>query len=122
MECTIHWVPGSGMGFVAETGSGHLLTDLAADLYPFLPARWLARLSYDTRRTLQDVRAPVLVAHSREDEIIPYKHGVALYAAVPGPRQFLELRGGHNDLFFANSDEFAQGVGDFVQRHLAQSR
>ena len=26
MECTIHWVPGSGMGFVAETGSGHLLT------------------------------------------------------------------------------------------------
>ena len=32
MECTIHWVPGSGMGFVAETGSGHLLTmDGAAD-------------------------------------------------------------------------------------------
>jgi putative redox protein len=26
MECKIHWVPGSGMGFVAETGSGHLLT------------------------------------------------------------------------------------------------
>lgn len=26
MQCTIHWVPSSGMGFVAETGSGHLLT------------------------------------------------------------------------------------------------
>src|SRR5512139_1066768 len=26
MECTIHWSPGTGMGFVAETGSGHLLT------------------------------------------------------------------------------------------------
>jgi len=26
MDCTINWVPGSGMGFVAETGSGHLLT------------------------------------------------------------------------------------------------
>ena len=25
MECTIHWTPGTGMGFVAETGSGHLL-------------------------------------------------------------------------------------------------
>ena len=96
--------------------------DLAADLYPFLPARWLAHFRYDPRRTLQDVRAPVLVAHSREDEIIPYKHGVALYDAVPGPRQFLDLRGGHNDLFFTNSDVFAQGVGDFVQRHLAQSR
>ena len=26
MECTINWMPASGMGFVAETGSGHLLT------------------------------------------------------------------------------------------------
>jgi putative redox protein len=26
MECTIHWLPGSGMAFAAETGSGHLIT------------------------------------------------------------------------------------------------
>lgn len=26
MECTIDWMPATGMGFVAETGSGHLLT------------------------------------------------------------------------------------------------
>jgi putative redox protein len=26
MECTINWLPASGMGFVAETGSGHFLT------------------------------------------------------------------------------------------------
>ena len=25
MECTINWLPGTGMGFVAETGSGHLI-------------------------------------------------------------------------------------------------
>lgn len=25
MECTINWLPASGMGFVAETGSGHML-------------------------------------------------------------------------------------------------
>ena len=32
MECTINWLPASGMGFVAETGSGHLLTmDGASD-------------------------------------------------------------------------------------------
>ena len=32
MECTINWVPGTGMGFVAETGSGHvLMMDGAAD-------------------------------------------------------------------------------------------
>jgi putative redox protein len=26
MECTINWIPSTGMGFVAETGSGHMLT------------------------------------------------------------------------------------------------
>lgn len=26
MECTVDWMPATGMGFVAETGSGHLLT------------------------------------------------------------------------------------------------
>ena len=32
MECTINWVPSTGMGFIAETGSGHVLTmDGAAD-------------------------------------------------------------------------------------------
>ena len=25
MECTINWLPGTGMGFVAEPGSGHLI-------------------------------------------------------------------------------------------------
>jgi putative redox protein len=26
MECTVNWVPAMGMGLVAETGSGHVLT------------------------------------------------------------------------------------------------
>jgi putative redox protein len=26
MECTVHWVADSGMAFMAETGSGHVLT------------------------------------------------------------------------------------------------
>jgi putative redox protein len=25
MECTVHWMPATGMAFTAETGSGHLL-------------------------------------------------------------------------------------------------
>src|ERR1700741_5352635 len=26
MDCTVHWVVDSGMAFIAETGSGHVLT------------------------------------------------------------------------------------------------
>lgn len=94
--------------------------ELAADLYPYLPARWLVRFRYDTRSYLQDVHAPVLMAHSREDEIIPYSHGKALYDAAHEPRLWLELRGGHNDLFSANEEVIAREVGNFVKLHLAQ--
>lgn len=94
--------------------------DMAADLYPWFPVHWIARYRYDTQRYLQDVRAPVLVMHSREDEIIPYRHGRALYDAAHEPRLFLDLRGGHNDLFFANEEVFAREVGKFVKQHLAQ--
>ena len=32
MDCTVNWVPATGMGFVAETGSGHaLIMDGAPD-------------------------------------------------------------------------------------------
>jgi len=32
MECTVHWIAASGMGFMAETGSGHVLSmDGASD-------------------------------------------------------------------------------------------
>lgn len=39
---------------------------------------------------------PVLVLHSPDDEIIPYAHGEALYAAARSPKSFLSTRGPHN--------------------------
>jgi fermentation-respiration switch protein FrsA (DUF1100 family) len=41
----------------------------------------------------------VFVAHAREDGVIPFAQGEALFAAAPGPRQFFVLRDwGHNDV------------------------
>lgn len=96
--------------------------DMAAELYPWLPVRWLSRYRYETRRYLQDIHAPVLILHSRTDEIIPYSHGRALYEAVHEPRRFLELRGGHNDLFFNNEEVFAREVKKFIWQYLHLSQ
>lgn len=95
--------------------------DLASDLYPLLPVRWITRYRYDTRRYLQNVHAPVLIAHSREDEIIPFSHGQTLYTAAHEPKRFLELRGGHNDLFLMNAEPFARATGSFIEQHLPQA-
>lgn len=94
--------------------------DMAAELYPWLPVRWISRYRYNTRRALQDVHAPVLVMHSREDDIIPYSHGRALYEAAHEPKHFVELRGGHNDLYSANGEVFVREAKKFIWQHLPQ--
>lgn len=88
--------------------------DLAAELYPFLPARWLSRLDYNIQQQLPEVSCPVLVVHSRDDEIIPFRHCKTLYAAANEPKQFLELRGGHNDGFLLTGQTYTQGLAGFL--------
>lgn len=92
--------------------------DLAQQLYPFLPVRWLARIRYDTRESLGAVTAPVLVAHSPEDDIIPFEHGRALFAAAHPPKQFLELAGGHNDGFIFMRDSWVKALEDFLGEQM----
>lgn len=92
--------------------------DLAADLYPFLPARLLTRYRYDTLDAVKALRSPLLVAHSPRDEIIPVSHGRRLYEAAAVPRQWLELAGGHNDGFIFMRAEWVNQFGEFLQRHL----
>jgi uncharacterized protein len=88
--------------------------DMAAELYWFLPVRRLARLEFPAEKLLRSVQAPVLVVHSREDEIIPFRHGEALFAAAREPKQLLELRGGHNTGFLRSEREYVAGLEAFL--------
>ncbi|MFQ5881515.1 MAG: alpha/beta hydrolase [Candidatus Methylomirabilales bacterium] len=96
------------------------IPDLAAEVYPFLPARWLARFRYSTEAHLQSVSCPVLVVHSRDDEIIPFAHGRRLFAVANEPKQLLEIRGGHNDGFVVSRQAYVDGLDTFMRAHLGQ--
>lgn len=73
------------------------LPDLGQQLYPYLPVRWLCRFKYDTLARLPAIHCPMLVAHSRQDDMIPFRHGERLFAAAQEPKVFVPLEGGHND-------------------------
>lgn len=88
--------------------------DLAAELYPFLPARWLSRLDYNVQQQLPAVLCPVLVVHSRDDEIIPFRHGQTLYAVANEPKQFLKLHGSHNEGFLLAGKIYTEGLDGFL--------
>ena len=94
--------------------------DLGQQLYPYLPVRFLARFRYDTRENLRSVSAPVLIAHSPQDDIIPYEHGRALFAAANPPKEFIELAGGHNNGFIFMRESWVKAMGDFLEKHIVQ--
>ena len=89
---------------VRETCGGLVLqstftsvTDLGAEMYPFLPVRTLGSIHYDTHSKLKSIHVPVLVMHSREDTLIPFHHGERNFAAANEPKFLCELAGDHND-------------------------
>lgn len=92
--------------------------EMAAELYPWLPARWLTRVTYDTRSRLADVRMPLMIVHSRDDEIIPFSQGKKLYEAGNPPKQFLELNGSHNYGHMSNADLYYRGLDGFISDTL----
>jgi uncharacterized protein len=92
--------------------------DMAAAIYPFLPTHLLTRFQYNTRGYLRGVTCPVFVAHSPQDEIVPFTQGQALYASSPEPKQFVELQGGHNNGFIYMREEWVRALGDFMARNL----
>ena len=94
------------------------LPDLAAQLYPWLPARYLARIDFDARKALAQVRCPVLVLHGPDDEVVPFSHGRELFANARNPKIFQELTGGHNDGFLTSGVVYTNALRQFLSAHL----
>lgn len=93
------------------------VNDLGAQVYWFLPVRLLSRIGYDNQANLKRIRAPVFIAHSRDDDIVPYAHGKRLYETANEPKTFLEMRGGHNDGFIFVRPEWVAELSAFLDRH-----
>ncbi|WP_018872642.1 alpha/beta hydrolase [Thioalkalivibrio sp. ALJ16] len=88
--------------------------DLGARHYPWLPVRALLRHEYDTLGRIGAIEAPILLAHSPADEIVPFAHAERLYAEARDG-QLLQLQGGHNDAPMTTGDAYTEGLRAFLQ-------
>jgi len=89
------------------------IPDMGAELFPWLPVRWLGKIRYDTHSKLKRLHVPVLVMHSLTDELVGFHHGKANFAAANEPKLFWELRGDHNDPL-ADRKHFIAGMEKFL--------
>ena len=82
--------------------------DIGKKFYPYMPVRLFAKFSYPTIDYVRDVNCPVMVIHSRDDDIIPFEFGQKLYEAVDAPSEFVEIFGGHNAGFLVSGEIYKE--------------
>jgi len=95
--------------------------DMAAHMFPFLPARLVCRFRYDTPDLINKIRCPVLVAHSPNDETVPFKHGKRIFDNANRPKEFIELVGGHNDGGLDADTKYQRALKEFLVKHLGHT-
>ena len=95
--------------------------DLGQKMYPWLPVRLISRFHYATIDKIGTIRCPKLIIHGRQDDIVPFEHGRALYEKASLPKEFLEIRGNHNDGFLLSGRIYTGGIEGFLERYVYKS-
>jgi len=62
------------------------VVDLAGEITPFLPVRWLMRDTFLSRDAIKRVHSPVFIIHGDKDIVVPLHHAKALYEAANEPK------------------------------------
>lgn len=88
--------------------------DVAQEYYRFLPVKFLTRLNFSTKSKVQKISSPLFIIHSPQDSLIPFHHGQRLFELAHEPKQFMEIRGDHNEGFVLTGQSYLTGLKNFI--------
>lgn len=95
--------------------------DLAQELYPWVPVRWLIKIEYPTKSYLQDISVPKLILHSRDDRLIPFHHGKEIFESVREPKDFFEMSGDHGGGHIVTGADYVDALDRFLDKVFAKT-
>jgi fermentation-respiration switch protein FrsA (DUF1100 family) len=72
---------------------------------------------FDYEKKLRAFQGQTLILHASHDDLLPARHAELLFNAAPGPKQLKVFeRGGHNDIFALNQEEYMRLVETFLAK------
>lgn len=89
-------------------------SDMANAVFPIISKLIYQRFKFDNLKNIRQVRCPVLVLHSPDDEIIPYRLGEKVYQAANEPKSLVQLRGDHNNGFMLSQPDYDRALAEFI--------
>lgn len=105
-------VPARGLVLEGAFSSG---PDVAQRAYWFLPVRLVMQSRFASEEKIGRVSGPKLFLHARRDEVIPLDLGRRLFDRARDPKAFVELGGGHNDAYLADSSGYFSALAGFLR-------
>ena len=86
-------------GLVLENTFNNMI-DMAGEVYPFMPIRWICRHPFESDRALMNWTSPILIFHSEEDYVVPIELGSRLKKALPAKTSHWQsTHGRHNQSY-----------------------
>jgi fermentation-respiration switch protein FrsA (DUF1100 family) len=146
VQAAYHWLTGKGIagkniiGYGESLGGGMVselamretlgglilqstftsIPDVGAELFPWLPVRLISTIKYNTRAKLPKLRLPVLILHSRQDDLIAFHHAEENFAAANEPKFLREISGRHNDALWSSRPAMLAAIREFLQNPLVK--
>lgn len=98
------------------------LASVAKSLFPFLPVKLVLTDQYDNMENLKTFKNKIAVVGAERDEILPVKHAINLYNALPeGRKRLWIIKGaGHNDWPMFTDVSLFKEIIDFVKIDVHQ--
>jgi hypothetical protein len=69
---------------------------------------------YNSLAKIGGMASPVIFIHSRNDEIVPFEMGQALYEACRSKKLFLATTGSHSEHFVIHKDRLRDEIKQFL--------
>lgn len=85
----------------------------AAELYPYAPINLLLKDRFDSISKIAKIHTPLMIIHSKDDEVMPFAHGKKLYDAAVKPKEMHVFENAGHSHF--NHKELANLVLEFTQ-------
>ncbi len=105
------------MAGLASFSSFTAMEDLVSGLMPWVPAGLLLRHRFESERKIARVHCPILIGHSRGDEIIPFAMSDRLARAAGGDVVKLTIEAApHNDFFDVGGTQVMEALANLFSR------
>lgn len=80
-----------------------------------LGGRIFVKELYSAEKAVKNLKKPILVIHSKEDEVVPFAQGQRIFSCATGPKLFFEIKGKHLEGATKYGNEITEKIGMFFK-------